>query len=131
MDLGEVRTGVAVSDAGRSLARPVEIVPSGEIEEYLQKLIAEQEVGEIVVGVPKNLRGALGFQAQRVLSKIDDLEDMFSGVRFVKWDERFTTRVASVGRRSSGKKKGQRRLDHIAAAGMLQEYLDLEARGRV
>jgi putative Holliday junction resolvase len=128
LDLGEVRTGVAVSDAGRSLARPVEIVPSGEIEDYLRNLVAEQGVAEVVVGVPTNMRGEVGFQARRVLSKIDDLEDMFSDIRFVRWDERLTTRIASAGRGKSRKKKGERGLDHIAAAGMLQEYLDLEAR---
>jgi len=46
----------------------------------------------------------------------------FPDVRFVEWDERLTTRVAAAG--GGGKRKGKRvRVDHLAAAGMLQEYL--------
>lgn len=130
LDLGEMRTGVAISDAGRYLARPVEVVASGEISDYLRRFIAEEGVAEIVVGVPKTMRGEVGFQAQRILSKIDDLEDMFPQIRFVRWDERLTTRIAAAGG-GGKKKKGVRRLDHLAAATMLQEYLDRKTRGDV
>ena len=53
LDLGEVRTGVAISDLGRTLARPVEIVASGELLDYLRKLRAEEGVLEVVVGEPR------------------------------------------------------------------------------
>lgn len=129
LDLGEVRTGVAISDAGRTLARPVKIVPSGEIEAYLKMLASEEGVAEVVVGVPKTMNGVVGFQARRVLSKIDVLEDTLPGIRFVRWDERLTTRIAAATKGRRGGKKGERRLDHLAAAGMLQEYLDGEAGG--
>ena len=130
LDLGEVRTGVAISDLGRTLARPVEIVASGELLDYLRKLLAEEGVPEVVVGVPKTMRGEVGFQAARILGKIDDLEDTFPQVRFVRWDERLTTRMASVVVGGGKKKrKGARRLDHLAAATMLQEYLDRGSRG--
>jgi len=128
LDLGEIRTGVAISDAGRTLARPVEVVASGEIEDYLHRMIAEESVVEIVVGVPKTMRGEVGFQAQRILSKIDALEDMFPNIAFVRWDERLTTRIAASGGGGKKSKKGVRRLDHLAAATMLQEYLDRGAR---
>ncbi len=124
LDLGEVRTGVAISDSGRSLARPVEVVASGEIEDYLHRMISEENVVEIVVGVPKTMRGEVGFQARRILSKIDALEDMFPNIAFVRWDERLTTRIAASGSGGKRNKKGVRRLDHLAAATMLQEYLD-------
>lgn len=123
LDLGEVRTGVAISDAGRTLARPVEVVASGEIEDYLHRMIVEESVVEIVVGVPKTMRGEVGFQARRILGKIDALEDMFPNIGFVRWDERLTTRIAASGGGGKKSKKGARRLDHLAAATMLQEYL--------
>ncbi len=78
----------------------------------------EQGVYEVVVGVPRTLGGEVGFQARKVLSRLDALKTEFPGVRFVKWDERFTTRLAA----SRGRRKG--RVDHLAAARMLQEYLE-------
>ena len=97
--------------------------------EYLRLLLAKEAITEIVVGVPKTLGGEVGFQAKRVLGKLGALRNAFPAVRFVEWDERLTTRVARSSRngtRSRGRRKGgaKERIDHLAAAGMLQEYLD-------
>ncbi len=115
-----MRTGVALSDPGRVLATPLEVVPTANLTEYLGRLFGEEDVREVVVGMPKTLAGEVGPQARRVLDTLDALRREFPGVRFVEWDERLTTRLAAGGR----KKKGRRvRVDHLAAAGMLQEYL--------
>jgi putative Holliday junction resolvase len=127
LDLGEVRTGVAISDPGGRLARPLEVVESGALEDYLSALLCEEAVGEVLVGVPRTLGGEVGFQARRVLDRLDDLRRRFPGVRFVEWDERLTTRVALGGARAGRgrSKRGRReRVDHLAAATMLQEYLE-------
>ena len=137
LDLGEARTGVAISDPGGSLARPLDVVPSDELTEYLRGLLAEEGVGEVVVGVPKTLVGESGFQAERVLDRLRALEDTFPEIRFVEWDERLTTRLARSSRGGPGggrsragrairRRKGgeKERVDHLAAALMLQEYLD-------
>ena len=79
----------------------------------------EEGVREVLVGVPRTLGGDVGYQARRVLARLDALKSEFPGVRFVEWDERFTTRLAGA----SGRKKGTSRVDHLAAARMLQEYL--------
>jgi putative holliday junction resolvase len=118
-----VRTGVALSDPGGVLATPLDVVPSGDLPEYLRRLVDERGVREVVVGVPRTLGGEVGYQASRILATLDALKREFPGVRFVEWDERFTTRLAAGGR-GMGKKKGAGRVDHLAAAGMLQEYLD-------
>ena len=123
---------MAISDPGGSLARPLEVVPSERLTEYLRVLLAEEGIAEVVVGVPKTLGGEIGFQAKRVLDKLDDLRDAFPAVRFVEWDERLTSRLAHSSRsgfhsrgRSVRRKGGaQQRVDHLAAAGILQEYLD-------
>ncbi|MGB3681928.1 MAG: Holliday junction resolvase RuvX [Rubrobacteraceae bacterium] len=131
LDLGEVRTGVAVSDPGATIARPLEVVPSQELSGYLGSMVLEG-VAEVLVGVPKTLGGEVGFQARRSLGTISALKKEFPAVRFVEWDERFTTRIAASGvtRKKRRHKKGAKdRLDHLAAARMLQEYLD--ARGAV
>lgn len=126
LDLGEVRTGVAVSDPGAAIARPLEVVPSETLTDYLRSLV-DKGVSEVVVGVPKTLGGEVGFQARRTLDRIEGLKGDFPEVRFVEWDERFTTRMAASGavRKKRGRKRGAKeRLDHLAAARMLQEYLD-------
>ena len=114
-----MRTGVAVSDPGGVIASPLEVIPSGDLSDYLSRLVDEEGVYEVVVGVPRTLGGEVGFQARKVLSRLDALRKEFPGVRFVEWDERFTTRLAG----SRGIKKGTLRVDHLAAARMLQEYL--------
>ena len=127
---------MAISDSGGTLARPLEVVPSGEIRGYLKGLVRDQGIEEIVVGIPKTLGGEVGFQARRVLDRLETLRKEFPAVRFVEWDERLTTRLArssqdegrnrSRARGRSGRHKGgvKERVDHLAAAGMLQEYLD-------
>jgi putative holliday junction resolvase len=106
------------------------------LSQYLRALLVEEGITEVVVGVPKTLAGEVGSQARRVLDKLATLRGEFPAVRFVEWDERLTTRLARsspgeprtvfrkggrVGRRKGGTKE---RVDHVAAAGMLQEYLD-------
>lgn len=101
------------------------MVSSGNLSEYLRRLIDEEGVSEVVVGVPRTLGGELGFQARKVLDTLDALKREFPGVRFVEWDERLTTRLAVAGSRGTrGRKKGSVRVDHLAAARMLQEYLE-------
>lgn len=118
---------MAVSDPGRILATPLDVVPSVDLAAYLHRLFDEEGISEVVVGVPRTLGGEIGSQARSVLDTLESLRTEFPGVRFVEWDERFTTRMASAGR--GGNKKGAVRVDHLAAARMLQEYL--EARGRL
>ena len=116
----------------------MQVVPSERLIGYLETLLGNEGITEILVGVPRRLGGDAGFQAKRVLDKLDALRDRFPEVRFVEWDERFTTRVArcSPGVSPTGSHKGGRwgrrkgkerggRVDHLAAAIMLQEYLDL------
>ncbi|MBA2694077.1 MAG: Holliday junction resolvase RuvX [Rubrobacter sp.] len=142
LDVGDVWTGVAVSDETRRIARPVEVVGSGDLSSFLENLAREEGVSEVVVGVPKTLRGEVGFQARKILDKLDGLRDEFPEMRFVEWDERFTTRMAAgaVGgadrgkrakRRSAGRgaSRAEGRVDDLAAARMLQEYL--ESRGNI
>ncbi len=120
-----MRTGVAVSDPGRVIARPLEVVSSTGLSGFLGRLVREEDVSEILVGIPRTLDGDVGFQARKVLDRLDALKSELPGVRFVEWDERLTTRLALAGARSRGGKQSKKpgRVDHLAAARMLQEYL--------
>ena len=70
LDLGEARTGVALSDPTLSLASPLEVVASGEIDGCLRRLADEEGVREVVAGVPRTMSGQTGFQAERALAEI-------------------------------------------------------------
>jgi putative Holliday junction resolvase len=118
LDVGDVRTGVAISDPSGTIARPYDILRPEELVPRLQGLVEEEQVSEIVVGIPKNLRGEIGFQARRVRETVAKLEEALPGVEFVEWDERFTTRMG----RGSSRRRGP--VDDLAAAHMLQEYLN-------
>lgn len=125
LDLGEVRTGVAISDTGATLARPLEVVPSGELDEYLRGIFEKEGISEVVVGVPMTMGGEIGFQARRILERLEALRTEFPAVRFIERDERMTTKLAVT---VSGKKKrgkARERVDHLAAARILQEHLDV------
>ena len=122
-----MRTGIALSDPDRIVASPLGVVPSEELPGALRRLVEEEGVSEVVVGVPKTLKGEVGFQARKVLARLDALRGELPGVRFVEWDERLTTRMAVAGTKASGGKKRGGRVDHLAAARMLQEFL--ESRG--
>jgi putative Holliday junction resolvase len=122
-----VHTGVALSDPGGIIARPLEVVPSVDLSDFLRRLVREGNVSEIVVGVPRTLRGDVGFQGCKVLDRLDALKKELPGVRFVEWDERLTTRLAAAAQSRGGRRvketKRTGRVDHLAAARMLQEYL--------
>jgi len=74
------------------------------------------------------MSGETGFQAGIALAEIARLREAFPGLSFVEWDERMTTRLAAPaprgGRGKRSKRGGKERVDHLAAARMLQEYLD-------
>ncbi len=98
-------------------------MPSTQLTGYLGRLVREEAVSEIVVGIPRTLGGDVGFQARKVLDRLDALKNELPDVRFVEWDERLTTRMAGAEARGSKKRERAGRVDHLAAARMLQEYL--------
>lgn len=118
LDYGAARTGVAVSDASGTIARPLGVVeraatPDG-IEE-LQAMVREQDVGRVVVGMPLTLRGEHGAQAVETTAFVERLRDVVD-VPVETFDERFTTAIAA---RSGGASDEDAR----AAAHLLESYL--------
>jgi putative Holliday junction resolvase len=136
LDVGERRIGVAVSDPGGSLARPLRTLKRGSRQEdfaAIAELVTEQGAGLIVVGRPLSLDGTEGPQARRVARYAEALGAHLP-VRVALWDERYTTmeaqeilRARSKGRRRRTRVAGE--VDAIAAAVILQAYLDSNVRG--
>lgn len=133
IDVGEKRIGVALSDLGRTLASPREVIEVADEEEALERLVQlvrSWDVDTLVVGVPLTLRGEEGVQAQAVEEFVSALQEALKKasleVNLVRWDERFSTAEAEVLLKEAGYDGRQRRgrIDAAAAAVILQSYLD-------
>ena len=128
LDVGEKRIGVAISDLSQSLARSLKVVQRGSRQEdfaAVARLVEEYEVEKVVVGYPRSLDGMAGAQAQRVERYAVGLAKSLT-VPVLLWDERFSTVSAERLMREAGLrgKKKRERIDAVAAAVILQDYLD-------
>ncbi len=129
IDLGTARIGVAISDSGRRLATGLTVLArSGDTaadRRALARLVEEEEVVAVVVGLPRSLDGSLGPAARAALGEVARLQEVLT-VPVETHDERFTTVTASQSLKSAGTKRGdqRRRIDQVAAAVMLQSWLD-------
>lgn len=139
LDPGERRIGIAISDPTGMLAHPLQTLVRGSREEdfaAIAALVAEHDVELVVVGWPLSLDGTEGPQARRVARYTDALAACLP-VPVVSWDERFTTAAADEILRQIRGRKGRRRarargqVDAIAAAVILQSYLDSVDRSAV
>jgi putative Holliday junction resolvase len=133
LDAGERRIGVAVSDPSQTIARALTIVERrSKAEDFarLRHLVAEYEVERVIVGYPRSLSGEEGPQARRVARWAEALRAALP-VPVELWDERFSTVVAEEVMRERGERRRARRgpLDDVAAAAILQEYLDSKRDG--
>jgi putative Holliday junction resolvase len=119
LDYGSARTGVAVSDATGTLARPVGVVERAASDAGLQRLaelVAEEGAERVVVGLPLTLRGVQGAQAEETKRFLIALRQAV-GVPVETFDERFTTTLANTGPSSRAPE------DARAAAHLLESYL--------
>ncbi|MGE5315475.1 MAG: Holliday junction resolvase RuvX [Acidobacteriota bacterium] len=128
IDYGSVRVGLAVSDPLRIFAQGLGTLDNNErLYEKLLGVIDEKEITLIVVGLPLTLKGERGFKSDEVDRFIAELGKR-TDVEIVQWDERFTSKIAQQTILSMGTKKMKRRekgkVDEIAAAVMLQGFLD-------
>jgi putative holliday junction resolvase len=149
LDIGDKRTGVAISDSQGILATPLTVLPSKD-EDFLinaiLQLVEQYEVERIIVGLPRRLNGELGEQASKVTAFTDELllrakQSNLNQLHVRLWDERLSTRAAErLKTENHGKgnklrsraKRGAKhhsfqaeaKIDAIAAAFILQGYLD-------
>jgi putative Holliday junction resolvase len=131
IDAGERRVGVAVSDELRLLARPVCVLDRARglapVLDALTEMARREGVARLVVGLPLNADGSLGPQARRA-QDFARVAARVVGIPVDMWDERLSTQAAEEIVRAQGRntrrlrQRGQ--LDAIAAAVILQDYLD-------
>lgn len=131
IDPGTRRIGVAISDAGRTIALPLDVVDR-RADGWLKRLAEvarEREVAGIVVGLPARLDGSEGPEAAEA-RKLAGLLERRLGVPAVMADERFTSAAANRAMAAADVDSRRRRplVDKVAAALMLQSYLDAAPR---
>jgi putative Holliday junction resolvase len=135
LDVGERRIGVAVSDPLGLIASPLAVVErASKVEDFAEigRLARENEAGALIVGHPLDEDGQAGPQARYVERYTATLEaalhDQGLDLPVIFWDERMSTRRAEEAMIVSGRRARERRarIDAVAAAVILQDYLDAQ-----
>lgn len=134
LDVGDKTIGIAISDEMGWTAQGLKTLTRNskkdEIAE-IKEILEEYDVGEILVGLPKNMNGSVGPQGEKVIAFTEKLKHALS-LPVVLWDERLTTvraeKTLLEADLSRKKRKGLR--DKLAAQFILQGYLDRKASGR-
>jgi putative Holliday junction resolvase len=130
VDIGEKRIGVALSDALGWLATPLTVITYKKREEGLAaiaELVRTHQVGQVIVGYPRSLNGTVGPQARQVDKFVAQLRARLE-VPIVLWDERLSTAQAERLVHETGRSVQRERIDALAAAVILQSYLDAQRR---
>lgn len=128
LDFGEKRIGVALSDELGIAAHPLTVIIRDGLEKDLRRIediIHEYSAVEIVVGLPLNMNGTVGESAKKAISFADFLKKNLR-VSVETWDERLTTVSSqkSLLEADISRKKRKNVIDKVAAALLLQCYLD-------
>ncbi|MFF2655349.1 Holliday junction resolvase RuvX [Streptomyces sp. NPDC058045] len=136
VDVGDARIGVASCDPDGILATPVETVPGRDVpaaHRRLVQLVEEYEPVEVVIGLPRSLKGGEGPAAAKVRAFAREFAGRIAPVAVRLVDERMTTVTAGQSLRASGvtSRKGRSVIDQAAAVVILQTALETErASGR-
>ena len=128
VDYGDARTGIAVSDLLCSIVGTTCVIPSRNADKAVADIVRmcrEQEVGTIVLGLPRNMDGSEGPRAQLCRAFGDRLKEE-TGLEVVMWDERRTTVEAHniLSEHNYHGKKRKNTVDAVAAGLILEGYLN-------
>lgn len=128
LDVGSRTIGIACSDALLMTAQGIETIRRTSLEKdfnRLQELIAEYEVHELVVGMPKNMNGTKGERAEKTEEFVEKMREVID-LPVSYWDERLSTVMAErqLIAADVSRKKRKSVIDKMAAVVILQGYLD-------
>ena len=130
LDLGNRTIGMAVSDYLGIIANPIgtfrfEDQDLKKALEYVKNTVKEYQVEKIVLGLPKNMNGSIGFQAEYCLKFKEILENELK-MEVIMIDERLTSKQADVIMLQADMSRAKRKknVDKLAATLILQTYLD-------
>ena len=128
LDVGSRTIGIACSDALLMTAQGIETIRRTSLEKdfnRLQELIAEYEVHELVVGMPKNMNGTKGERAEKTEEFVEKMKEVID-LPVSYWDERLSTVMAErqLIAADVSRKKRKSVIDKMAAVVIVQGYLD-------
>ncbi|MBR1584005.1 MAG: Holliday junction resolvase RuvX [Clostridia bacterium] len=131
LDVGDRRIGIALSDEMRLIATPHSVytrVGYGPDVKHIQSLCRDTGAVMIVCGLPRNMDGTVGFQAEKVMAFAEQLQK--AGLEVAFQDERLSTVSAHQALIEGGMRREDRKgtVDKVAAAMILQTYLDAQTR---
>lgn len=129
IDYGEVRIGLAISDPLRIFAFPLTVIDLRKNVEFIktiQDIIKEKEVKKVIIGYPLMMDGSEGIQTGKVKNFVEEFKGKIN-VDIEVVDERLTTAVAqrALTDIGIGQKKQRNIIDKVAAAKLLETYLEL------
>lgn len=132
IDYGDARTGVAISDLLCSIVGTTTVIHSRNADKTLaelQRIVKENDVGEIVMGLPKNMDGTEGSRAQLCRDFAQAVENA-TEIKVAMWDERRTTVEAHniLSAHNYHGKKRKNTVDAVAASLILEGYLAFRGR---
>ena len=132
VDFGDARTGIAISDLLCSIVGTVTVIHSKGREKTIAEIVRlakENQVGEIVVGLPRNMDGSEGNRAQLCREVADRIKEE-TGLPVKLWDERRTTVEAHniLSQHNYHGKKRKETVDAVAASLILEGYLAFRGR---
>jgi len=127
LDVGDARIGVAVSDSTRTIATPVEVIHRvgwGPDCRRIKTLCDLYQTDLVLSGLPLNMDGTEGFQAEKVRRFCEQVEKQ--GLKVIFQDERLTTVIAEEALQNGGVSRADQKqvVDKVAAAVILQQWLD-------
>lgn len=128
IDYGKKRCGLAVTDDLQIIASGLDTVDTSVLLEYLKKYFIQNQVDKIVIGLPIDLRGNISEVESDILKFIEEFQNIFPEIGVERFDERFTSKIASYFISQSGKNKKHRQekglIDKVSATLILQQYLE-------
>lgn len=127
IDYGSKRVGIAVTDPLKIIATGLTTIHSKDVVEFLKKYVASENVETIVVGEPKTLLNKASDSARFIEPFVKHLQKQFPDKKIVRFDERFTSKIAQQTMLQGGLKKSDRQkketVDLISATIILQDYM--------
>jgi len=132
LDIGDKRIGMAISDPLKIIAQGLPtLFRKGKKHDtnVIRDIMIKNDVTAIVYGLPKNMNGTLGAQAEKTEAFIKYLKSRIN-CPFIPLDERLTSRSANIALMESGmsREKRSKKVDMLAAVLILQNYLDFSRR---
>ena len=131
LDVGSKTVGIAISDLMGWTAQGLDTLRINEEQDdlgidQLVKIIKDNQVGTVVIGLPKNMNNSIGFRGEASIKYKEKLQESIPSIDIVMWDERLSTMAAerSLLEADVSRQKRKKVIDKMAAVFILKGYLD-------